>query len=220
MSLKDIVISVLAALLFASGFFAYERSDYVSPGQVDTILQNGTRALSAEIVDLKDIRSSLEQENAEALAVIDSLGNRIAAIGRINVGIAVYRDSVEALNRKLTDVSTQDIVRVIQEQRDTSAVWVETFNDGLFEVRSEVGFTAQSITNMLDLKVTRDPHIDFIVSEAAQGQLTFFAKSDDFDIDFEYVHQPQPVLHRPSWPQRNWQYIAAGTFVVGVILAR
>ena len=220
MNLKDIVIAVLISLLFASGYFTAQRASYISPAEMDTILADGTRVLSAEIVDLKDIRDHLASENEQALGAIDSLNNRIAAIARINVGISVYRDSVESLTRQLDELSTERIVQVIREQRDTTAVWSETFNDGLFRVTSRVGFTARSITNMLDLEVLRQPHIDIIVSEAEQGQLTFFARSEDFDIDFEYVHQPTPVLYRPSWPERNWAYIAAGTFVAGVWLAR
>ena len=152
-TLKTIALIIV---LLAAGIAAHQwwtRADYVPPEKVNEILDENTRVMSAQVRSREEIIEILERESKDAADRIRDFEEEVVAQAEIVGRLSIYRDSVETLNKRL---ATRDIIRVIEEGQDTIAVFTKTFGDSLFEVKSSVQFSPDSIENRLDLQQLRD----------------------------------------------------------------
>lgn len=173
------------------------------------MLDANTRVMSAEIRDRDDIIASLAEDSESAAQRIRELEEDLIVHAQVAGELRIYRDSVRSLQRQL---ATTDIIKIIEQGRDTTAVFTETFSDSLFEVKSSVRFSPDTIENRLGLQQLRPIRMSFTVTEGDRGQVLFYTYLPDFDITEQAVWSPTPEIKRP-WYRRYWKELTIGGLV-------
>lgn len=208
-TIKTIALLIITLLAGISAYQWLSRAEYVPPEAVDQMLDENTRVMSAQIRDREAIIASLREDSEAAADRIEELQEEIIAHAQVAGELRIYRDSVQSLQQHL---ATRDIIKIIEEGRDTTAVFAETFSDSLFQVTSSVRFSPESIENRLDLQQLRPIRMSFTVTEGDQGQVLFYTYLPDFGHTEQAVWSPPPEVKRP-WYQRYWKEIAIGGLV-------
>lgn len=206
---NNVVIAIFSLLIIVLLWERETRSEYLPPGTVDEMLDDNTRVLSAEIQSRDSIIDDLREESVEAADRINKLQEEIIAHAQVSGSLRIYRDSIQTLRKKL---STGEIVQIIEQGRDTTSVFAETFSDSLFKVTSSVHFSPDTIENTLDLVQLRPIRMTLTVTEGEHGQILFYSTLPDFDLSDQKVWTPPPTPPT-SWYRKYWREISIGGLI-------
>lgn len=225
-----IVLIAVACLIFAGGVYGglFMRSDYVPQEQVDEMIGEHTRAMSAARTDYEQVIDSLKATNESLHDHIEKKEEEVLVYSEMALSLRIERDSLK--ERQSFDIPTEWFN---QESDDTANVdykaveFNRTFNNNLFEVTSNVYAMEGQLFNDLDLSINRQIDLNITVTERPESETyIIYAHVPEMQIDEMMTYrpvkkEPPKVNVKENWFKRNLfskRIIFVGGALVGFII--
>lgn len=213
-TIKTIAFILLIGWGAISGYQWYAHSDFIPPADHDEMLDEVTRAKSAEIAARDVIVARLETQVADAIKQRDEA---VAARVEISGRLRAVRDDLQTARQQL------QLASILSQDPDTGELVVEettvteivTFTEELFRITCTATFSKDGCFTMdANLDVLRDTDISITLADRGNDYLMVYYHLPDFEMEgtrvLTFQPDPAPKQEFNIWKQTRSLLIYGG----------